>query len=103
MRQMTYQCNDSSCRPCKHVELDDLCPNCLKNKLIVSPSDWVFCPNFYTCEWEMSYSEYRNTDTDVIRRATRDRLISQYESEIESLNKKTLKNKELIVKMRDTI
>lgn len=97
---MTYQCNDGSCRPCKHIELDDLCPNCLKHNLIVSPSNWVFCPNHYTCEWEMSYEDYQDTDTDAIRIETRDRFISQYEPEIEIREKQIAQLRSLIADLK---
>ena len=82
---MTYQCSDSTCRPCKHTQIDDLCPDCLDHKLVIAPSgNWIYCPNNFSCEWEMSYTEYQKTDTDVIRRETKTRLIAQYESDIET-------------------
>lgn len=66
-----YECNNLSCRPCQHIELDDVCPSCLNNRLILSPkSNWIFCPNFYTCEWEMNYTQYQNDDIDLMRQNT---------------------------------
>ncbi|MFA0541925.1 hypothetical protein [Vibrio sp. 10N.222.52.B7] len=81
---MTYQCNDSSCRPCKHVELNVVCPNCLDRKLIVAPhGEWVYCPDHYVCEWEMSFDDFQKADIDGERKATIQRKLDWCRQEIE--------------------
>lgn len=82
---MTYQCNDSSCRPCKHVVLDVLCPHCLNHKLVVAPhGKWVFCPDYHGCEWEMSFEDYQKADIDAERKATIQRKLDHCRQEIET-------------------
>lgn len=80
---MTYQCNDSSCRPCKHVELNVLCSHCLQHKLIIAPhGEWVYCPDWHGCGWEMSYKAFLEADIDGERQTTIQRKVEQYKAEI---------------------
>lgn len=55
-----------------------MCPSCLKHRLILSPAGWVFCPDWYSCEWEMSFDQYQKHDVESERKTVL--LKSQIES-----------------------
>ena len=58
---MAYVCNNGACRPCQHIESVVKCPDCGKRLILAPGKAWVFCPDWYLCEFEMAPQKFIET------------------------------------------
>ena len=60
-----WKCGVSNCGggKCVHIQLDEICPSCENNKLImVAETNWIFCPDYHYCEYERDSDELTKED-----------------------------------------